>query len=250
MVASTSLFKPRRSALADPARSARDLSAGQEALHDAALVRRFNEEGDEAAFAEITTRYREKMYAVAFGLLKNRADAEEIAQDTFIRAHRGLVNFRGDSALSTWLHRIALNLSRNRYWYFFRRQRHATRSFDSAFSDENPATLASLVASSAPNPVQEATTSEFTTLIAQCMERLGPGHRDILTRRNILNCTYDQIARELAISVGTVKSRIARARSNLRVLLARSCPEFEADSMPCQWFDPIRPSSRLEIICA
>jgi RNA polymerase sigma-70 factor (ECF subfamily) len=250
MVASTSFSKPFRPVLSETARAARDTAARQEALHDAALVRRFNEEGDESAFAEITTRYREKMFSIAFALLKNHADAEEIAQDTFIRAHRGLARFRGDSALSTWLHRIALNLSRNRYWYFFRRHRQATRSFDCAFSEENPATLGSLVASSAPSPLQAATTSEFSTLIDECMERLGPGHRDILTRRNVLNCTYDEIAQSLAISVGTVKSRIARARTSLRVLLARACPEFAPDSMPSQWFDPIRPSGRLEMICA
>jgi RNA polymerase sigma-70 factor, ECF subfamily len=250
MVASTSFSTLTPPTAAQLARNARSATAREHALHDAELVRRFNDEGDETAFAEITTRYREKMYSVAFALLKNHADAEEIAQDTFIRAHRGLANFRGESALSTWLHRIALNLSRNRYWYFFRRQRHATRSFDCAFSEENPATLASLVASSAPSPMQEATTNEFSELINGCMERLGPGHRDILTRRNVLNCTYDEIAQSFGISVGTVKSRIARARFNLRVLLARACPEFGADSMPSQWFDPIRPSGQLEKICA
>ena len=250
MVASTSFASSFNPVLSTTALTTRQTEARGEALHDTELVRRFNEEGDETAFAEITTRYREKMYAVAFAMLKNHADAEEIAQDTFIRAHRGLVRFRGDSALATWLHRIAANLSRNRYWYFFRRQRHATRSFDCAFSEGNPATLASLVASSEPSPVQEATTSEFSSLITECMERLGPGHRDILNRRNVLNCTYDEIAQAFGISVGTVKSRIARARSNLRVLLARACPEFGADSMPSQWFDANRPSGRLESICA
>jgi RNA polymerase sigma-70 factor (ECF subfamily) len=250
MVASTSFSRSFRSALPQTDQPARATAGREDALHDAVLVRRFNEDGDESAFVEITTRYREKMYSIAFGLLKNRADAEEIAQDTFIRAHRGLANFRGDSALSTWLHRIALNLARNRYWYFFRRHQHQTRSFDCAFSDENPVTLASLVASSEPTPVQEAATSEFSTLIDQCMERLGAGHRDILTRRNVLNCTYNEIAHSLAISVGTVKSRIARARLSLRILLAQACPEFAPDSLPSQWFDPIRPSSRLEVICA
>lgn len=247
MVASTSFSRSFKSSLSPADRATRETAARQEALHDAALVRRFNDDGDESAFVEIVKRHREKTYSIAFALLKNRADAEEIVQDTFIRAHRGLASFRGDSSLATWLHRIALNLSRNRYWYFFRRQQHATRSFDCPFSDENPSTLASLVASPAPGPVREATTSEFSTLIAGCMERLGPGHRDILTRRNVLNCTYDEIARELAISVGTVKSRIARARGNLRVLLAQSCPEFAPDSMPSQWFDPVRPSGQLEI---
>src|SRR5512133_607976 len=103
-------------------RAARAAASRQEADHDAELVRRFNA-GDEAAFVEIMNRYREKIFSVALALLRNRADAEEIAQDTFIRAHRGLSRFRGDSSLATWLHRIAVNLARNRYWYFFRHRR-------------------------------------------------------------------------------------------------------------------------------
>jgi RNA polymerase sigma-70 factor, ECF subfamily len=250
MVASTSDFKTVRRPQPTSDRAGRVTDFHDAALYDGSLVRRFIDDGDEDAFAEITTRYREKMYAVAFALLKNHADAEEIAQDTFIRAHRGLANFRGDSALSTWLHRIALNLSRNRYWYFFRRRRHATRSFDCPLSDENSATFASLVASPTPTPLEEATTSEFSTLIAECMDRLGPGHRDILTRRNVLNCTYDEIAQAFGISIGTVKSRIARARVNLRILLARACPEFAPDSLPSQWFDPSRPAGGIDIISA
>ena len=249
MVASISFSGPVRPARVAGHRARRASIAGQEARHDAELVRRFNA-GDESAFVEIITRYREKMFSVAFSLLRNRADAEEIAQDTFIRAHRGLARFRGDSALATWLHRIALNLARNRYWYFFRRRQHLTRSFDCTLSEDNGATLASLVASDAPSPVQEATTSEFSELVALCMEQLGPGHREILTRRNVLNCSYEEIAQTLGISIGTVKSRIARAREKLRALLAEACPEFAPDSPPSEWFDPARPSGRLGIICA
>jgi RNA polymerase sigma-70 factor (ECF subfamily) len=245
MVASTEFAGSRAATV----RVARVNSARQEADFDAELVRRFNA-GDESAFVEVIARYREKMYAVAFSVLRNSADAEEIAQDTFIRAHRGLARFRGDSALSTWLHRIALNLSRNRYWYFFRRQRHATRSLDCAFSEENPTTLSGLIASEAPTPAQSAATSEFFDLISDCMERLGPGHREILTRRNIQNCSYQEIAADLKISIGTVKSRIARARLNLRALLAVACPEFAPDSSLTEWFDPNRPSGRLELATA
>jgi len=229
--------------------SSSDSVRTSETLADAELVRRFNG-GDESAFLEIMRRHQAKILHVALGLLRNHADAEEIAQDTFIRAHRGLANFRGDSALATWLHRIALNLSRNRYWYFFRRGRHTTWSFDTAFSDDNQATLASLVASDAPSPVREAATNEFAELVAECMELLGPGHRDILTRRNVLNCSYHEIAAALGISIGTVKSRIARARVSLRVLLAKACPEFPPDAAPSEWFDTARPSGRLEILSA
>ena len=243
---SSSSVKPART---EPDRAVRAAASRQEALHDIALVRRFNA-GDESAFVEIIARYRERMFVIAFSMLRNRADAEEIAQDTFIRAHRGLAGFRGDSALGTWLHRIALNLSRNRYWYNFRRGQHTTRPFDSEFSDDNPTTLASLIASETPSPAQEAMTSEFAELIDVCMDRLGPSRREVLMRRNILNYSYDEIARTLGISIGTVKSRIARARENLRELLTKACPEFAPDSSPGDWFESARPSGRLAIICA
>ena len=249
MVASIDFTSSAKPARPVTDRAARAAASRQEALHDVELVRRFRG-GDESAFVEIVTRYREKMFAVAFSLLQNRADAEEIAQDTFIRAYGGLARFRGDAALATWLHRITLNLSRNRYWYNFRRCQHTTRSFDSAFNDDNETTLASLIASDAPNPVQEAETSELAELVAVCMERLGPGHRAILTRRNTMNCSYDEIALTFGISIGTVKSRIARARDNLRGLLAKACPEFAPTVPAGEWFDPARRSGRREILCA
>ena len=174
------IFRPVP-ALSTPAAERAALSR-REALHDAGLVRRFND-GDEAAFVEIVTRYRAKMLVIALGLLHNRADAEEIAQDTFIRAHRGLAKFRGDASLAAWLYRITLNLARNRYWYFFRRRRHATLSLDCQLGSENESTFAELIAADAPNPAQENTRSEFSELIAACMEKLDASHREILTLR-------------------------------------------------------------------
>ncbi len=142
-----------------------------QALHDAGLVRRFNA-GDESAFTEIVTRYRGRMLQAAFGLLRNQADAEEIAQDTFVRAYRALALFRGDSSLSVWLHCIALNLSRNRYWYFFRRHRHLTDSLDREVGSESGSTFADLIASNAPDPVRETSRREFSTVVAECMTQL------------------------------------------------------------------------------
>src|SRR5215217_2635693 len=89
-------------------RAARAAVSKTEAALDAELVRRFNS-GDDSAFIEIMERYQRKIFTIVLGLLRNRADAEEITQDTFIRAHRGLGRFRGDSSLATWLHRIAVN---------------------------------------------------------------------------------------------------------------------------------------------
>ena len=82
------------------------------------------------------------------------------------------------------------------------------------------------------------------------MEQLGAAPREILTLRNSLNRSYREIARELGINVGTVKSRIARARSHLRALLAEASPEFGPDTEPATWFNTVRPAGRVGILCA
>lgn len=219
------------------------------ALYDAALVRRFNG-GDDSAFVEIMGRHRKRLFGVAFAMLKNRADAEEIAQDAFIRAYRALAKFRGDSSLASWLHCITLNLARNRYWYFFRRRRHSTISLDCPAGDENSSSFSEIVATEAASPAREAISSEFIELVAQCMEQLDARPREILTLRNSLNRSYDEIAAELGISVGTVKSRIARARKSLRELLVKACPEFGRDAQPLAWLEPVRAAGGVAILCA
>lgn len=221
------------------ARAVRSTASIEAAAHDRTLVSRFNA-GDGRAFEEIISRYRSKMFSIAFARLRSRADAEEIAQDTFIRAHRGLATFRGESSLCTWLHRITANLASNRYWYLFRRRRHLTQSLDRPLNHDSTATFADVVASEAPGPARESTLREFSTLVANCMEQLEPPQREILRQRTVRNCSYDEIATALDINVGTVKSRIARARGSLRVLLAQACPGMAPDAFPRDWFDPVR----------
>jgi RNA polymerase sigma-70 factor, ECF subfamily len=218
--------------------------ANSDTAYDADLVRKFKE-GDAAAFVEIMSRHRAKMVAIGMRFLRNHADAEEIAQDTFIRAHRGLPFFRGDASLSTWLHRIALNLSRNRYWYFQRRHRQDTQSFDSALSDATTATLSDLVASSAPDPAREASTHDFVQQLAVCMEKLSAEHREILTLRNSLDRSYAEIARALNLGLGTVKSRIGRARLTLRRHLDETYAGNQTGAQTSPWFESSRPSGRV-----
>jgi RNA polymerase sigma-70 factor (ECF subfamily) len=235
---------------APPGLAGRKARADEEARRDRELVRRFIAGDDGAAFAEIVARHRERMFSVAFAVLKSTTDAEEIAQDTFIRAHRGLARFRGDSALGTWLHQIALNLARNRYWYHHRRRRHLTRSLDAAINPGNQATFSDLIATDAAGPVREALAGEFADQVAGCMARLDAPAREILTLRNSLNRSYDEIAAELGLNAGTVKSRIARAREKLRALLAKTCPEFGPAGAPVAWFDAPRPMGGIEILRA
>lgn len=187
----------------------------QEGALDQMLVDRFKE-GDQSAFDEMVRRYWDRIYSMVLQLLRNQQDAEEVTQDAFIRAHRGLANFRGDSAFSTWLYQIATNLARNRYWYWWRRKRDKTISFDAPVSADSETSLAEIFPGEAETPEDVAVTSEFVERVAEGMEQLSEKHREILILRNVQNLSYEEIAETLGISVGTVKSRIARARESLR----------------------------------
>ncbi len=193
-----------------------DMSAkAQEVALDRLLVDRFRG-GDATAFDQLVSRYWDRIYAMVNQLLRNAQDAEEVTQDAFIRAHRGLVNFRGDSAFSTWLYQIATNLARNRYWYWWRRKRDKSISFDAPFGPDNDSTIADIIPSEQETPEDATVTQEFVNRVAQCMDLLNEKHREILILRNVQNLAYEEIAEILGISVGTVKSRIARARESLR----------------------------------
>ena len=190
-------------------------SKAQEVALDRMLVDRFRN-GDQSAFDEMVTRYWDRIYSMVHQLLRNQQDAEEVTQDAFIRAHRGLANFRGESAFSTWLYQIATNLARNRYWYWWRRKRDKSISFDAPLGAENDSTLADLIPAEQETPEDATVTQEFVGRVAECMEELNEKHREILILRNVQNLAYEEIADILGISVGTVKSRIARARESLR----------------------------------
>ncbi len=175
--------------------------------------------GDNAAYEDIVSRYWDRIFARVFNLLKNQQDAEEITQDAFIRAHRGLKNFRGDASFSTWLYQIATNLAHNRYWYWFRRKRDQSVSINKQLTDEGDLTLQDVLPCERETPSESTITNEFVERVSECMNDLSEKHREILVLRNVRNLSYEVIAKKLGISVGTVKSRIARARENLRELM-------------------------------
>ncbi len=190
-------------------------SKAEEVAVDKLLVDRFKN-GDQSAFDEMVLRYWDRIFIMVKQLLGNSEDAEEVTQDAFVRAHRGLENFRGDSAFSTWLYQIATNLARNKYWYWWRRKRDKSISFDQPLGEEGDLTLADVFPAEAQTPKDETVTREFVDRIAECMNMLNTKHREVLVLRNVQNLSYEEIASILNISVGTVKSRIARARSGLR----------------------------------
>lgn len=200
---------------------------------DADLVRRFNA-GDESAFVTIVENHYNRVLSLVRSSMNNNQDAEDIAQVTFIRAHRGLATFRGESGLSTWLSRIAMNLARNRYWYFFRRHRQDTISLN------HPHSISDIVSPEDSTPVHQAIRSEFADLAARCLDQLDAPQREILRMRYLLHYSYGEIAEKLQLNFGTVKSRVARAREKLRTLILASAPEFSRDAAMSDFFEPIR----------
>jgi RNA polymerase sigma-70 factor (ECF subfamily) len=188
------------------------------ANYDDLLIERIKN-GDRDAYPDMVTRYWDRIFNRVHHLLKNQQDAEEVTQDAFIRAHRGLANFRGDASFSTWLYQIATNLAHNRYWYWFRRKRDYSISLDQPLSVDGDLTLENVMPSAGETPSEAAVTQEFVERVSECMEGLGAKHREVLILRNVKNLSYEQISQQLEISVGTVKSRIARARESLRDLM-------------------------------
>ena len=175
--------------------------------------------GDADAYNLMVSRYWDRIFARVLQLLKNKQDAEEVTQDAFIRAHRGLDNFRGDASFSTWLFQIATNLAHNRYWYWFRRKRDQSVSLEQPLTEDGELTLESVMPSDGASPDESALTQEFVDQVSRCMEGLNERHKEVLLLRNVQNLSYEAIADALQISVGTVKSRIARARESLRELM-------------------------------
>jgi RNA polymerase sigma-70 factor (ECF subfamily) len=243
MVAATTPSPGDRPGRLDPERVT---ASRREALVDSALVSRFND-GDETAFVAIVSRHRDRLFHIAFDVLRNHADAEEITQDALIRAHRNLARFRGESSLSTWLCCITINLSRNRLRYHRRRMHHVTLPLDATLGDDSPDTFADLVACGAPSPIREVVNKEFAFVVSACSELLAPRQREILAMRTSQHRSYSAIGRMLGVHTGTVKSRLARARQSLRELVSKAYPEFDRDADPSGPFESLRPATRLEV---
>lgn len=187
---------------------------------DRLLVDRFKN-GDESAFEEMVSRYWDRIYARVLQMLKNQQDAEEVTQDAFMRAHRGLADFRGDASFSTWIYQIATNLAHNKYWYWWRRKRDQSMSLDQPIGVDGDGTISDVIPADAATPNDEVVTQELVDTVNLAIPQLSPKHREILILRLKKNMSYEDIAQELDISVGTVKSRIARARESLREKLGK-----------------------------
>ena len=178
--------------------------------------------GDDCAFGELVNTHWDKIYNRANSLLSNHQDAEEVAQDTFLRARKSIVNFRGECSLSTWLYHIATNLARNKHWYWWRRKRGESVSLDSQVGDDENTRLCDVIAGDDDTPAEETESNEFARTLPEAIASLPAKYGDVIKLRVARDLSYEEISAELGISVGTVKSRLSRAREYLRMEFDKS----------------------------
>lgn len=195
------------------------MSDNKDQLSDAEIVERFKQ-GEHHLFDILVQRYSNKAYQIAYGVLGHREDSEEVAQDVFVRIYKALPKFRGDSEFTTWMYRIAMNLARNKYRYNKSRGANRKISMQATIDDDDKRTLIQ-VPESRLSPDDQVGLDEYQRDIMREIDSLPPLYRDALVLRNIDEMSYEKIAEVLDCKLGTIKSRIARAREELRKRLAR-----------------------------
>ena len=169
--------------------------------------------GDQEAFGQLVVRYQDRLFNTLLGVLGSREDASDVVQDAFVRAYVKLDSFRGESQFFTWLYRIAMNLARSH-------QRRAVPAAGRSSSlDQGKELTGSESADPRAGPQRTAMDREQIDALRQALSRLPELPRQILVLRELEDCSYDTIATILEIPVGTVRSRLYRARHQLRQLL-------------------------------
>jgi RNA polymerase sigma-70 factor (ECF subfamily) len=195
-----------------------------DAGEDRKLVRAA-QKGDGQAFRELVVRYQRRVYQLALGMTKDPDDAMDIAQETFVRVHRYLPTFKGDSSFFTWTYRIAMNLCLDA-----QRRKGRIERVDAEEGDEAEIEAAMDPPSAAlAGPQKQALNGELKEKIEEALQGLSENHRAILLLREVEGLSYEELAKALGIRKGTVMSRLFHARlkmqKKLREYLGEDAPE-------------------------
>jgi RNA polymerase sigma-70 factor (ECF subfamily) len=171
--------------------------------------------GEAQAFDLLVTRYSGDIYALLLRITEDAEEAGDLTQETFLSALKAIKKFRGEADLKTWLFRIAINESRNRFRWWKRRFREKTVSIDAPQGDgETP--LSETFSSNSKNPEETVLQREREASLHQALRDLPEIFREAVVLCDIEGLSYEEIASVLEINIGTVKSRIARGREELR----------------------------------
>ncbi len=178
-------------------------------------------QGDRAAFDALMQRYQQEVIALAFRMLGDREDAVDLAQETFLRAWKGLPHFRQEAAFRSWLYQIALNLARNRRRWYARHRVSQTVSLEASGSgEEEDPPLAERIADQSPDPRELAARAETQAKLVMALDQLPQPLKEVVILRDVEGISYEEITEILRERIGTVKSRLHRARAILRSLFA------------------------------
>jgi RNA polymerase sigma-70 factor (ECF subfamily) len=173
--------------------------------------------GDVAAFETLISQYERKVYNLAYRLTGNHEDASDMAQEAFIRVFQKLPEFRGDSSFSTWLFRIASNACLDE---IRKRKRHRTVSLDNPYeTDEGE--MSRQYADAADGPEEIIDRQETQAMVQACINALDEEYRVVVVLRDIKGYAYNEIAEMLGLNLGTVKSRLNRARAAIKEKFTR-----------------------------
>ncbi|HWF85901.1 MAG TPA: sigma-70 family RNA polymerase sigma factor [Vicinamibacterales bacterium] len=180
---------------------------------ESALVQRCAA-GDEAACTELVSEHQRMVIQLAMNLLGDRDEALDLSQEVFLRVFRTIHRFRGQSSLRTWIYRIAVNQARNRHRFWRRRHR-----ADQVSLDEHLATHGEFMSEGDATPERVLAQKELAARLQAALDRLPFDQRTAIVLREIDGLSYDEIAFSLGLAIGTVKSRLTRARQALRLEL-------------------------------
>ncbi len=171
--------------------------------------------GNAEAFDLLITRYSADVHALLYRLTENPEEAGDLTQETFLSALTAIKGFRGDSGIKTWLFRIAINHSRNRFRWWKRRKRDLTVSLDATVGSSETK-VHETIADKAENPEESAMVRERERALTNALFGLPDIFREVIVLCDIEGMSYDEISQSLGVNIGTVKSRIARGREELR----------------------------------
>ncbi len=184
-------------------------------MDSAKLLVKQSQQGNTRAFEQLITMYQDRVYAMSYQLTGNRADAEDLAQNVFIKAYRSLPTFRNEADFGTWLYRITVNLSINE-----KRKKKPDVYLDNPVQTQD-GEMPRMVVSDTESPEEAYEKKEFRDMIREALGELSTEHRAVLVLREMQGYSYDEIAVMLDCSLGTIKSRINRARLTLKKEITR-----------------------------
>jgi RNA polymerase sigma-70 factor (ECF subfamily) len=186
---------------------------------DARLVQRCVA-GDQAAFRELVELYQRRVYTIANGIVRNPDDAMDVVQDAFVKVHKHLPSFKGESSFYTWIYRIVVNLCIDRKR---KKSRAAEVDYDDTLShsDDGPTDGPTLATLTIDGPSKALSRKELREHMQVALEKLTEEHRAILVLREVEGLSYEELAESLGIAKGTVMSRLFHARKNFQKHLQR-----------------------------